>query len=154
MNNSTFEAELAEKGKIIFPNRGVSMRPLIREGKDLMIIEKPRGRLKRYDGALYKRKDGSYILHRVLKVRENDYVICGDNCVKKEYGITDEMILGVLTGVIRNGRELSATDKRYRLYVHLWCDLFYLRVAILYLVKIAKRLLRPLKRLIKRRENK
>ena len=154
MNNSTFEAELAEKGKLIFHNRGVSMRPLIREGKDLMVIEKPSGRLKRYDGALYKRKDGSYILHRVLKVRENDYVICGDNCVKKEYGITDEMIIGVLTGVIRNGKELTATDKRYRLYVHLWCDLFYLRVAILYLLKIARRILRPFKRLLKGRQSK
>ena len=147
MSEPTFETELAENGRLVFHNRGVSMRPLIREGKDLMVIERPEGRLKRYDGVLYKTRKGGYILHRVLKVRENDYVICGDNCVRKEYGITDREVIGVLTGVIRNGKTLRATDKRYRLYVHLWCDFFYIRVGILYLIKIAKRILRPFKRL-------
>lgn len=147
MNKSTFEAELAERGKIVYPNKGVSMMPLIRQDKDLMIIEKNKGRLKRYDGVLYKRRDGSYILHRVLKVREKDYVICGDNCVKKEYGITDENVIGVLTGVIRNGKTLSSTDKKYRLYVHLWCDLFYIRIAILYIIIGVKKLTRPIRRL-------
>jgi len=154
MSESTFETELAEKGKLVFHNRGVSMRPLIREGKDLMIIERPVGRLKRYDGVLYKTANGGYILHRVLKVRENDYVICGDNCTKREYGITDEMVIGVLTGVIRKGKALSATDKRYRLYVHLWCDFFYIRVAILSLIKVTRRILRPFKRLWMKRKSK
>ena len=42
---------------------------------------------------------GRYVLYRILKVRENDYVICGDNRYRKEYGITDQHINGVLTSV-------------------------------------------------------
>ena len=148
MNDSSFERELAEKGKIVYPNVGVSMRPLIRQGKDVMIIERPDGRLKKYDGALYKRRNGSYIMHRVLKVREKDYVICGDNCIYREYGITDDQIIGVLTGVIREGKEIKATDRAYRFYVHLWCDFYYIRVAVLWSVWTAKKILRKLKRII------
>ena len=154
MNKSSFEAELAEKGRIIYPNVGVSMRPLIKQGRDVMVIEKPTGRLKRYDGALYVRKDGSYVMHRVLKVRENDYVICGDNCIRKEYGITDDQIIGVLTAVLRNGKEIKSTDLGYRIYVHIWCDLFYLRIAVLWGIRIVRAVFRRIGRLFGIKRNK
>ena len=146
---STYERELELHGRIIHTNKGTSMMPLLREGRDVMIIERPQGRLKRYDVPLYKRPDGSYVLHRILKVRERDYVICGDNLIRREYGITDRDIIGVLTGVIRNGKTISTTDLSYRIYSHLWCDLFYLRVAILWSVDIAKRAIHRLKRIFK-----
>ena len=38
---------------------------------------------KKYDVPLYKDKAGRYILHRVLKVRENDYIICHSSQKKK-----------------------------------------------------------------------
>lgn len=51
-------------------------------------------------------------------------MICGDHNYRREYDITDPDIIGVLTGVIRDGKEIPVTDKRYRWYVHIWCDLF------------------------------
>ena len=140
MNNSTFEDMIRRDGRLIYTNVGDSMLPLIREGKDLLIIEKKSGRLKKYDIPLYKRDSGQYVLHRVLKVRRDDYVICGDNRWRKEYGITDRHIIGVLTAVVRNGRELSVTDWRYRLYSHVWCDLFPLRGAVLIFIRGIRRL--------------
>ena len=130
---TSFEEQLKLHGKIIYKNKGISMRPLIRQGRDVMVIERPQGRLRRYDCPLYVRADGTHVLHRVLKVRENDYVICGDNCIHREFGITDDQIIGVLTAVIRDGkRTVSVNDFGYRLYSHLWCDFFYIRVALLY----------------------
>lgn len=129
---SSFEEQIALHGKIIYKNTGISMRPLIRQGRDAMIIERHEGRLKKYDCPLYLRPDGSYVLHRVLKVRESDYVICGDNCIHREYGITDDQIIGVLTGVIRGGKTVTVDNPWYKLYYHLWCDFFYIRIAILY----------------------
>ena len=126
-----FEDVIDRDGKLIYTNVGDSMRPLIRQDKDILIIEKPHGSLKKYDVPLYKRDSGQYVLHRILKVRPNDYVICGDNRYSKEYGITDRHIIGVLTAVVRDGKEIPITDLRYRLYVHLWCDLFPLRALIL-----------------------
>ncbi len=140
-----FEAIIERDGRLVYTNVGDSMRPLIRQDRDLLIIEKYEGRLKKYDVPLYKRDSGQYVLHRVLKVRENDYVICGDNRYSKEYGITDRHIIGVLTAVVRNGKEVPITDWRYRIYVHLWCDFFPIRALILKAKHFPKWLKRKLK---------
>ena len=132
MNNSTYEEELALHGKLVYTNVGTSMMPLLRQHRDLMIIQKrPEGRLKKYDAVLYKRGE-KYILHRILRVRPQDYVICGDHCWRREFGVTDAQILGVLIGVVRDGKEISVTDRKYLCYVHLWCDFYLIRAAILF----------------------
>ena len=141
IESSTFEKELAVHGRFMYKNIGTSMMPLIREGKDVMIIERPNGRLKKYDVALYK-KNGSYILHRVIKVRESDYVIVGDHCTVREYGITDSDIIGVMKGLIRSGKELDLNSFGYKFYYHLWCDLYPVRVLIIKMKSFARRALR------------
>lgn len=142
MNNSSFEEEIEKKGKLIYTNVGDSMMPYIRQGRDLLVIEKPQGRLKKYDVPLYKRDSGQYVLHRILKVRNDDYVICGDNRWQKEYGISDRHIIGVLTGIIRNGKNMPVTNKKYRLFVHLWCDFYPIRAFILHGINFIKRRLK------------
>ena len=113
----TFEEVLEREGRLVYTNVGISMLPLLRQGKDLFVVEK-RGpeRLRAGDVVLYRRPPNQYVLHRVVKVRERDYVILGDNCVNREYGITDEDILGVLTGFVREGKHHTVTEKGYRLY--------------------------------------
>ena len=37
---TTFEEELEQNGKLVYTNVGVSMLPLLREGRDVMLIEK------------------------------------------------------------------------------------------------------------------
>ena len=137
-----FEDVLARDGRLVYTNVGDSMKPLIRQDRDLLVIEKPNGRLKKYDVPLYRRDSGQYVLHRILKVREHDYVICGDNRCKKETGISDRQIIGVLTAVVRNGKEVPVTALRYRVYVHLWCDCFPLRVLFIKTKRLAARLLK------------
>ena len=139
MDNSTFEEQLAGCGKLVYTNKGDSMMPLIKQDRDLLVIEPVKGRLKKYDVPLYKRDNGQYVLHRILKVREHDYVICGDNRWVKEYGIQDRHIIGVLTAVIRGGKEVSVNDRKYRLYVHLWCDVFPVRAFIVHVINKLKR---------------
>ena len=142
MNKSTFEEEIEKSGRIIYTNVGDSMMPFIKQGRDVLVISRAEGRLKRYDVPLYKRDSGQYVLHRILKVRENDYVICGDNRCSREYGITDRHIIGVLTGIIRDGREIPVTDRKYRIYVHLWCDFFPVRAFIIRIRQFLKRRLK------------
>ena len=145
MNKSTFEEELNRNGQIVYTNVGSSMLPLIRDKKDLLIIKKAEGRLKKYDVPLYKRDNGAYVLHRILKVRKEDYVICGDNRYSREYGIQDRHIIGVLTAVVRDGKTIRMTDRNYRFYVHLWCDFFYIRAMILYVREKLKKLKRGIR---------
>ncbi len=133
MSKSSYEEELEQKGKLVYTNVGSSMLPLLRQRRDLVIIEKrPVGRCKKYDVVLYRRPSGQHVLHRILKVRKNDYVICGDNRRVREFGVPDEWIIGVLTGVVRDGKQIHVTDWKYRLYTHLWCDFFWIRAALIW----------------------
>ncbi|MBQ9923895.1 MAG: S26 family signal peptidase [Clostridia bacterium] len=113
----TFEEVLEREGRLVYTNVGISMLPLLRQGKDLFVVEK-RGpeRLRAGDVVLYRRPPNQYVLHRIVEVREREYVILGDNCVNREYGITDGDILGILTGVVRDGKLHTVTEKWYRLY--------------------------------------
>ena len=139
MSKSSFEEIIACDGRLIYSNVGDSMWPLIRQGRDLLVIERTEGRLKRLDIPLYRRDNGQYVLHRIIRVRKDDYVLCGDNRWSREYGITDRHMIGVLTAVIRDGKELPMTRWQFRLYAHLWCDLFLPRVAILRCLVVVKR---------------
>ena len=108
---------LSENGTLTYSNRGVSMWPLLREGRDMFTLRrKGAERCRRGDVVLYRRPPDKYVLHRVIAVRENDYVILGDNCIAYEYGITDADILGVMTGFTRGGRDYSVECSGYRLY--------------------------------------
>ena len=127
----TFEELLSDRGYIIYTNTGTSMMPLLREHKDIIEI-RPKGdsKCKKYDVVLYKRRE-IYILHRILRVLPNGYIIAGDNNTFLEYDITDEQIIGKMARLFRDGKEIRMTDIKYRLYVHIWCDFYPVRMTLL-----------------------
>lgn len=126
----SIKEQLENDGSIVHAIKGVSMMPLLRQGIDVAVIEKKgEARCKKYDVPLYLRADGKYVLHRIFEVRENDYVICGDNCSFYEYGITDDDIVGVMSGIIRDGKFISVEDEWYKRYVKRICGVFPLRIA-------------------------
>ena len=128
---TSFEEELAKHGMLIYRNRGVSMMPMLRQDRDLMVIEPcAEGRCRKYDVVLYKRND-QYILHRILKVLPEGYMICGDHNWKKDPIVREEQILGRMVSFVRDGREISVKNPMYQCYVHLWCDVFPVRVLLL-----------------------
>ena len=148
MTESTFENILKDDGVLVYKTKGVSMRPMLKQDRDIIIIRpKPEGRLQKYDVPLYKRGQ-NYVLHRIIAVRENDYAILGDNTYQVEYGITDENIIGVLSEFVRKGKKHKVTDTGYKIYSRFWCAIyplrsFYRRIKSL-LFHIAGRILRLL----------
>ena len=145
----SYEQVLEQEGRLVALNKGTSMMPLLRQQRDVMVIvKKGSERCRKYDAVLYK-SGGRYVLHRVIKVRENDYVIVGDNCRVLEYGITDSDILGVLVSVIRDGkRELRMDSPAARIYAHLWCDFFPVRAALIRVRECLGKLYRAVKKRI------
>jgi len=134
--NSTFEEILEHDGQLLYTNVGDSMMPLLRERRDILVISpKPEGRLSMLDIPLYKRDTGKYVLHRVMWVRKNDYIICGDNQYYPERGIGERHIIGVLTAVIRNGKRLEMNSLSMRLYGWMQWLLFPYRAVILYTLR-------------------
>ena len=121
------EQELDKHGVYASITSGTSMRPLFKTHRDMVIIEKPKGELKKYDVALYHSKTGNdYVLHRVIAVREEDYVIRGDNTFVKEY-VPKKAIVGVLTVFNRKGKRHSTEDLGYRIYSVIWNFIYPLR---------------------------
>ena len=114
--HSSIENELRTRGYLTFTFRGISMMPLLRQGKDLVTIRTVDRRLQEREVALYKRDSGQLVLHRVIEVYEDSYGIRGDNTFGIEK-VRDDQILGVLTEVIRDGKTISVTDPEYLKYV-------------------------------------
>ena len=52
---TTFEEILSQDGKLVYKVKGVSMLPMLRQNRDLVVIAPPQGRLQKYDVALYRR---------------------------------------------------------------------------------------------------
>ena len=128
MNNySTFEEQISLHGELLYKSVGNSMEPFIKEGRDMLVIGRHEGRLKKYDVPLYKRQSGQYVLHRVHRVLRDGYVICGDNRISPERTVTDDQVIGVLKKIIRGGKEMSLSGFKYRLYCFAICDLYFLR---------------------------
>lgn len=140
--SATFEELLARDGCLVYKTRGVSMEPMLRQNRDLVVIRVPASRLKKYDVALYRRGD-AYVLHRVIEDRGNHYLIRGDNTYALEH-VPDSAILGVLTGFCRKGKQYDVTDRAYRRYARVWTAIYPLRAFCVRFrraaVKIARRL--------------
>ena len=146
----SFEELLNRDGYIIYTNVGFSMMPLLRQKRDVIEIKKKEpSRSRKYDVVLYKR-DKRYILHRVLKVLPDGYIIAGDHNTFIETDITDDRILGVMTRVIRNGKSITPDNFWYKVYVHLWCDAYPVRMKIIRWKYRVIGILRAVKRRIKR----
>ena len=123
----SIEQILATEGKLVRTTAGVSMKPLFGDRRDTSIIVPPKERLKKYDVPLY-RKGEEYVLHRIVKVLPDSYVICGDNCENYEYGIRDEDIIGVLHSFYRKDKYHTVEDKWYKVYSIYIVKTFHVRM--------------------------
>ena len=109
-----FIEESFEKGKEFkIPVTGTSMNPLLYQGRDYVMVKKPGFPLSVGDVPLYRRCDGSFVLHRIVGKNEEGYILCGDNQFILEYGITDENIVGVASKMCIDGKLISVDDEEY-----------------------------------------
>jgi len=109
---------LRESGEYVTTGSGVSMYPMLRFKKDPVLIRPLVGELGRYDVAVYSRGK-SYVVHRVLKVLPEHYVIRGDNCIALEY-VPKGDVVGVVAGFWRFGRFIDVSNCVYKLYSRVW----------------------------------
>lgn len=122
------EDALEKYGRLIWNCKGRSMQPLIREGIDYVVIEKPSGQIRPYDVVMYPR-GAKYVLHRVIERSGDELVILGDNCVTFEH-VPADRIIGVMTGLIRDGEPYDFDSARHRMYLDLWVRPRRLRVGL------------------------
>ena len=95
------------------------MLPMLRHGTDSVELSPVSGTLKKYDLPLYRRDDGSYVLHRVVAVGQT-YTCMGDNQFVPEANLRQDQMIAVVTAFSRDGRSISVMDPRYQLYCRVW----------------------------------
>lgn len=118
--DETIRLVLDSGGEFRLYPRGTSMLPLIKQGRDSVVLVKPQGNLKKNDIAFYLRDNGSYVMHRVIKAENGVYTMCGDNQRALETGVENRHIIGVVSRIYRNGKEIKPKSFLYRLYLFVW----------------------------------
>ncbi len=107
-----YKTELNKNGVIAFVPGGTSMWPTLKHAKQSVVVLPKTERLKEMDVALYLRKDGTYVLHRVVGILQDGYVFMGDGLDSKEK-VLEEQIVGVMAGFYRGKRYIDVLDENY-----------------------------------------
>ena len=141
--DSALISELEKNGVYASVTKGVSMQPLFKTNRDMIILKRGSGELSRFDVALYRLPSGKYVLHRVIRVLPDKYVIRGDNTYSLEY-VPKEWVLAVLTEFNRKGKRISVENKGYRLYARLWNFIYPVRFLYVKARSLAGRVYRKL----------
>lgn len=113
----TIDKVLEMKGYVVISTAGQSMMPMLRNRKDAVEIHTVDGPLKKYDVALFF-KGKQYVLHRIIKVLPDGYILRGDNSVQKDF-VPKEEILGVLAAFQRKQKHYSVKEPLYLVYSRL-----------------------------------
>ena len=124
---SSIKDELLKHGTYASLSSGTSMEPLFRTHRDVVVITVPSRPLKKYDVVLYEVSDGSFFLHRIIKVTKDAYLIRGDNTFVLER-VAKDAVIGVLSSYTRKGKKHSVEDLGYKLYSGFWTFIYPLRL--------------------------
>ena len=123
--------ELLNAGKrdVPVPIKGQSMVPFLREGDTVYLNSLPCAP-KTSDVVLYRRADGSFVLHRIAKrLSDGSYFLLGDNQTMLE-PIKKEQILAIATSAKRKNRLITEKSGVWLFYKTVWLWLWRLRPLI------------------------
>lgn len=120
---------------------GDSMFPLWKHKRDTVTLTKcDKAALKKGDIPLYRRENGQFVMHRIVKVNEDSYNLCGDAQTQIEYDLKMEYIIAVVKTFTRKGTEYTCSNPWYRLYTVLWIKVRLLRHLLLIGLRFFRRL--------------
>lgn len=111
---------------------GSSMSPFLRDGVDhVELTPVDFETLRRGDIVLARRKDGEYVLHRVVRIRNNMFFLVGDAQVVQEGPLGKEQLLARVGKVHRGSLEINSSNPLWRALSCCWFySLFARRVII------------------------
>ena len=126
------ESEIAQGRSVQIRLKGVSMYPLLREGKDEVILSScPMEELQPMDVVLF-RYHGTHVLHRIIQRDGDQLTLQGDGSfsVKENCSVLD--VIARVEAVVRpSGKVIPVGSWRWRLPSWLWCKMGILRNPVL-----------------------
>ena len=94
---------------------GMSMWPLLYHLRDSVLLSRP-DQIRTGDVVLFDRLNGRYALHRIVRKKKSGFDMAGDHQWHIEHDLPYEQIMGVVTGIYRNGRYISCKKLYMKLY--------------------------------------
>lgn len=106
---------------------GNSMSPFVIHGRDTVYLSRITRPLKIGDAVLYRRDSGSYVLHRICRVRGESFTMIGDAQTIREPGIRRDQIFAIVTRVERKGKTLTPGCFWWDFFEKVWIRIIPLR---------------------------
>lgn len=112
---------LASDQDVLLTVSGTSMRPFYHHQKTVVKLVKIKTTLKRFDVVLYEDTD-QYKLHRILRIKDDVIIICGDG-LKEIETIKPTQIFGKVVEHHNKHKIILESQRSYRFKVWIWAYL-------------------------------
>lgn len=115
-------SSLVEEGRnVVIPVSGISMWPFLIPGRDhVMLGSAQTGTLKVGDIALFQRKSGQYVLHRICRKGKSGFYFVGDAQTAAEGPVDPQQIRARVIGVKRAGKWLTGKEPVSLFFGRVW----------------------------------
>lgn len=124
---------------------GHSMYPTLRNCRDIVELVPVHRDLHKGDLILYQRRNGAYVLHRIVtEPVEDEFNCAGDNQWELEL-VQLRQVIALVDTYIRGGKRIPVDSRCCRTWVRLWIWMFPVRKPILKLRRSMARLRRRLR---------
>lgn len=123
---------LSEGEQVRIRAKGNSMLPMIRDGKDEVVLRKPSNE-SFYVGALLlaRLSPERYVLHRVTQIDGENIRMRGDGNLSVYESCKRQDIIAEVTEVVRGNKTMKQGDLRWRMYKSLWPSNSFVRRVVL-----------------------
>ena len=123
--------EMVEQGmEVSMIISGTSMEPFLIHNRDRIYFQRINGTIKKGDMVFFQRKTGEYVMHRVMKVRNQQYYMAGDHQTFLEGPIEEKQIFAKVVSVERAGVWITEEDSIWKFYAVWWRRLFWPRKVV------------------------
>lgn len=122
--------------------QGFSMVPFITGGRDEVNLVKISDDLKRGDIVVYRRDSAIYVLHRIYKIKGDDYYMLGDAQTEIEGPLRRDQIIAKVESYYRKGKLIVCQGRRERFEYKLWFMVRPLRPLVIKLNNLKNKIIR------------
>lgn len=137
--------ELTEEGRTVtLLISGNSMSPFLVHERDYIFFRKPENELKKGDMVFFRRDTGEYVMHRICKVKNDQYFIVGDAQNVIEGPVRRDQIFAKVIRVERKGRQIGPGDFWWEFFEHIWINLIPFRRMLVRIYSVLKRILKKI----------
>lgn len=119
---------------------GRSMEPFLIENKDTVVLDPILSRLLHRGDVILFKTDHVYYLHRIIRIRKDQIVLCGDGIYQSVEKVPINNALGILHSVSRQSGKIRLCDSlNWRMKSYIWMALRPFRRYLLFIYHVLQK---------------